>query len=652
MAIVKMKKLRFMTVSSQASDLLRELQLLGCVEITEPRTMEEDELPGGLSRCAGADAARLRADHAALISGIKLLDKYAPVKTKILAPLPEAKLSELLDEKNLPAGIRLAEKLIGLDDRIRRLSAQESRERALVESLQPWRDLDMPLDCSGTRTSAAILAVFPASAEMEKIRLALRDATENAELFLVSSDKDLHYTVLVCLRTDMEEAVAGLRPLGYSAISLGDVAGTARENIAAAETRLDEINREKADCAAEIIGEAPGRAALKLRADTLSIMIAKAEAEAKRLCTESVSCFEGWVPEEREAELAEALGKYDCAWETADPDPEEYPEVPVKLKNNRFTRPLNMVTEMYSLPAYDGVDPNPLMAPFFILFYGLMMADMGYGILMIIAGLLVLKKKKPKGGMRTFFELMLVCGIAVLLSGLATGGFFGNSIVAFSEAFLGITAGDMPVWLQKFNDGLLFNPLDDTVFVLFGSMALGFIQIITGMIVGFVQSTKEGKFWDAVMDQGSWWLVFAGLAIGAVTGFWWVAIAGFAALVCTQGRSKPTLIGKVVGGVASLYDITGYFGDVLSYTRIMALMLAGTVIAQVFNTLGAMTGNIAFFFIIFLIGNMLNFGLNLLGCYVHDLRLQCLEYFGKFYKDGGRPFKPVGINTTFYNITE
>ena len=277
---------------------------------------------------------------------------------------------------------------------------------------------------------------------------------------------------------------------------------------------------------------------------------------------------------------------------------------------------------------------------------------MGYGILMIIAGLLVLKKKKPKGGMRTFFELMLVCGIAVLLSGLATGGFFGNSIVAFSEAFLGITAGDMPVWLQKFNDGLLFNPLDDTVFVLFGSMALGFIQIITGMIVGFVQSTKEGKFWDAVMDQGSWWLVFAGLAIGAVTGFWWVAIAGFAALVCTQGRSKPTLIGKVVGGVASLYDITGYFGDVLSYTRIMALMLAGTVIAQVFNTLGAMTGNIAFFFIIFLIGNMLNFGLNLLGCYVHDLRLQCLEYFGKFYKDGGRPFKPVGINTTFYNITE
>jgi V/A-type H+-transporting ATPase subunit I len=154
------------------------------------------------------------------------------------------------------------------------------------------------------------------------------------------------------------------------------------------------------------------------------------------------------------------------------------------------------------------------------------------------------------------------------------------------------------------------------------------------------------------MDQGSWWLVFIGVAVGALTGFWWVAIAGAAALVLTQGRSSPTIIGKIVGGIASLYNVTGYFGDILSYSRIMALMLAGSVIAQVFNTLGAIPGNIVVFILIFLLGHTLNFGLNLLGCYVHDLRLQCLEYFGKFYKDGGRPFNPLNINTKYHNIAE
>ena len=146
--------------------------------------------------------------------------------------------------------------------------------------------------------------------------------------------------------------------------------------------------------------------------------------------------------------------------------------------------------------------------------------------------------------------------------------------------------------------------------------------------------------------------MFAGIAVGAIPGTWWVAIAGAVALVATQGRDKPTLAGKLAGGFGSLYNITGYFGDILSYSRLMALMLAGSVIAQVFNTIGAIPGNIFVFFIIFIIGHALNFGLNLLGCFVHDLRLQCLEYFGKFYKDGGRPFKPLEVNTSYYKIVK
>jgi V/A-type H+-transporting ATPase subunit I len=172
------------------------------------------------------------------------------------------------------------------------------------------------------------------------------------------------------------------------------------------------------------------------------------------------------------------------------------------------------------------------------------------------------------------------------------------------------------------------------------------------MGIRLFKKVKDGRALDGILDVCPWWLLFAGLACGALGATWWIAIAGAASLILTQGRAKPTIAGKIVGGLASLYDITAYFGDVLSYSRVMALMLAGGVIASVFNTVGAMTGNIVTFFIIFVIGHLLNLGLNLLGCFVHDLRLQCLEFFGKFYQDGGRPFKPLSVKTKYNTLVK
>ena len=308
---------------------------------------------------------------------------------------------------------------------------------------------------------------------------------------------------------------------------------------------------------------------------------------------------------------------------------------------------MNMVTEMYSLPAYDGVDPNPLMAPFFILFYGIMLADMGYGVLMIIIALLILGKKKPRRGMRNFFELLLWCGVSTTVWGAITGGFFG----------------DMPLQIAKIINpettwtGLpsLFTPLNDTIMILLGAMALGVVQIITGMAISFVEKCKAGDVFGAVFEEGTWWVIFAGgalaaLGIGSVAGVPVVLVIGGVMLFIGSARGKKGF-GIFTGFVGAIYNgVTGYFGDILSYSRLMALMLAGSVIAQVFNTIGAIAGNLIVFLIISIAGNALNFALNLLGCFVHDLRLQCLEYFGKFYKDGGKPFRPLEINTKFVNV--
>jgi V/A-type H+-transporting ATPase subunit I len=346
----------------------------------------------------------------------------------------------------------------------------------------------------------------------------------------------------------------------------------------------------------KIEAESPHREELKITADLLATKIARAEAAERLLATDSTVTLTGWMTAPSEETLGDALSRFTCAWELSDPSPDEYDNVPVRLKNNVLTSPLSMVTEMYSLPAYDGVDPNPLMAPFFVLFYGIMMSDVGYGLIMIIAALLV-KRKKPRGGMKTFFNLLLMCGISTLVIGVATGSFFGDALTKLFALFGGtFTLPYKP----------LFSPLENTQQVLIGALALGAVQIIVGMGINFVKKTIDGHFLDALFDVGSWWLLFAGIALGALGYTWWGAIAGAAALVLTQGRSKPTITGKLAGGLGSLYNITGYFGDILSYSRIMALMLAGGVIAQVFNTLAALTGSIYTFVPIFLIGHALN----------------------------------------------
>ena len=638
MAIVKMKKLKLMVATPQREELLRELMLLGCVEVSEPSAgLQELEF---LNRVESAELIRLKSEHTAMSNAVALLKKYAKEKGGLLAPLPEVTSAQLLDESKLQESLEKANEVIRLDDQIRRMVAEEAVKHTDIAALTPWADLDLPLECSGTETSVLVLGTLPGTVSFGQAAAALEAATEKAELFAVSSDKSLLYVAMVCYREDLEAAQQALRPLGFASVSFADRKGTAAENIIAAEKDLADMADEKIVCEEAIIALAEYRADIKLCCDTLATKIARAEAASKLMSSESVSVLEGWVPAENEDAMAAAAEKFDCAWSTEDPTEEDYPVVPVKLKNGKISRALNTVTEMYSLPAYNGVDPNPLMTPFFILFYGMMMADMGYGLVMMLATALVLKMKKPRNA--HFWELFFWCGISTFAWGALTGGFFGDApyqlvhMINPESTWQGLPA--------------LFNPLEDAIAVLLGALVLGLCQIFTGMAVSMVKQIKRGETMAALCNEGAWFGVFAlaGVAVltGAVTP---CVIAMVVLLVLTQGYGKEGIMGKLVGIGGSLYsNITGYFSDILSYSRLMALMLAGAVIAQVFNTLGALTGNVVFFLVIALLGNTINMGLNLLGCYVHDLRLQCLEFFGRFYEDGGKPFRPLSTENTQY----
>ncbi len=649
MAIVKMKKLRLMAVRSKKDELLRELIRHGCVEFSEMEgEIQGSDLENIVSR-ESSDVATLKSQYTSLNHAIVLLNTYAPKKEKMLSAKPELEDVVFLDDTGLTGALRVAETIEGYDSRIKRISAEESRQRSIMESLQPWLGLDMPLNTDGTERCGVLMGTIPGKIALDQVQAAIAAVDEESELFQVNEDKRDRYVLLVAMREKIPAMQECLRSFGFSASSLGGMNGTAKECTAAAYEQLKELASEKQSCVENIVAEAVRRDELKLAADRVSTRIALAEADEKLYGTQSTVVMEGWIPEEKEEELVKVFEQFGCAWETMEPEESEYPEVPVKLKNNKLTNALNMVTDMYSLPAYGSLDPNPLMAPFFILFYGLMMADMGYGLIMIIAALVAMKKIKPRRGSLSFCQLLLYGGISTFVMGALTGGFFGNALEQIGIILnLGEGWGVLPA---------LFNPMTDSMMVLIGAMVLGLIHLNTGMVINFVKKTKRGQLSDAIWEEGALWVTLIGiilfvLKVGNISGVPVVLVIGLL-MVFYGGSRSAKGFGKLLSVFTTLYNTaTGWFGDILSYSRIMALMLAGSVIATVFNTIGAIANNIVFFAIIFVIGHSLNFALNLLGCYVHDLRLQCLEYFGKFYEDGGRPFNPLEVKTKYYNVAE
>ena len=650
MAIVKMKGLRLLAMRSDREALLELLQGMGCVEIDEPD--QDPQTWQGLlsqlgnqtlSRPDGQALSQAREDLQAAQRALAVLKRHGDKGRGLLAPRPRLTRQQLFDgeEQGKPA----VQQVLEADRQLAALEAQHSKLLTQRAALAPWLELNIPLDTASTREMMVQFGTVTAGVELEQVQRAVEGASELAQLTQASVDRDVRYCLLVCHTSAQEEVLQALRDFGWSRMNLSGWTGTAKENDQRIARELEQNEQESAQAEQQLAQLTSLAEPIRQAADRASVRINREEGRSRLLDTEKTFLLEGWVPAEKWTELESQLKNYPCAWELRDPTEEEYPKVPVKLKNNWFTRPLSMVTEMYSLPAYNGLDPNPLMAPFFILFYGIMMADMGYGLLMMIASVVVLKKSRPRAGMHNFFALLGLCGVSTFIMGAVTGGFFGDFIPQLLKL---INPESTFVWFWP----TLFTPLEDTMMILVGAMALGFVQILVGMAISFVKKLRRGQVMDAIWEEVTWWVVFAGLAL---------AILGVTNLVIILGGvmvvAGPILtekgFGKITGIFGSLYNhVTGYFGDILSYSRLMALMLAGSVIAQVFNTLGAIPGNVVIFIIISMLGNALNFALNLLGCYVHDLRLQCLEYFNKFYEDGGKPFRPMKLDTNYYDVVK
>lgn len=673
MSIVKMKRLRLIGMRDEREELLRLLQHMGCVEIDEAAGRLEDPEWACLVRPDPAPLNRAREASVSTGAALKTLKKYAPKeKGSLLKPRPVITERQLFDDEAYRAALTDAGRLNELERQISALYAEQSKLKTQKLSLAPWLALDIPLETASTQEVTVVFGTVAAAVDMDALEARLTGEADLAQILRAGSDTELHYFVLVCHKSQEETCLEVLKEFGFSRAALRGWTGTAAENDRQLDAKLAENEKQLQATIKECAGMSPKKGALELCLDRAAQEIAREEARCRLLDTGTAFFLEGWVPVPDEQKLLAELSRFDCCWETEDPAVEDYPSVPVKLKSNVLTEPLTTITEMYSLPAYNGVDPNGLMMPFYVFFFGFMFADLGYGIILAGACAFIQWKIKPKGGFGQLIRLMIMCGISTAIIGFLTGGFFSDFLAQFTS-MLGLPQPAIPFLSVPEGSnvpGPLLDVMNNPMMVLVFSLAVGLVQIIVGMIVKFWLLCRDGKVWDAIWDVGTWWVIFVGIAlfalnmtgisgVASINGVPVVLVVGCLMLLA-QGRNGKGVFGKITAVIGAVYNgVTGYFGDILSYSRLMVMMLAGSVIGQVFNILGAMPGGgmppvvgVPIFFVIFLIGHAFNIGLNVIGTYVHTSRLQYLEFFKQFYVEGGRPWRPLNIATKYVDIKE
>lgn len=647
MSVSLMKRLTVLAPSDGADELVHRLMRLRCVDIrTVP--LEED----GAWLRHDSDTARVEAERRVsdTAEALALLVRYEqPLKNKKGKPPADRRFP--VTESREGARATVAETL-RIKEAMQTAQSEESRTEARFHLLGPWKTYDLPLEMEGTQRTCVWLGALPPATPLSSVTEALQGT--DAAVEEVFRDSDGLYLSVILHREDEEAVSLALSGLGFVRSSFAGIEGTAAEASAAAKQRMNDLDNEiqcHIDCLQEL---SAARRDLEALYDLEMTDLLAARQRQKLAETGGCVVLEGWIPARREERVIAALNKLDCAYETAEPAPGEEP--PILLKNNGFASNFEWVVGMYAYPKYGTFDPTFVMSIFYFVIFGLMFADVGYGLLLVLGGFLVPKLLHFKTGMKRTFHMFGYCGIACTLLGVVFGGWFGDLPYAIMTGYLGYESTEaakaaMPIFngLGPMFGGVPFslNPLDNPMAFLVVALGMGAVHLLGGMGVKFYLLCKDGKVLDAIFDVASYWILFAGIGllfVNATVG-WIVMGVGALLIVCTYGRAQKNPAMRVLMGFKGLYDLIGYASDLLSYSRILALGLAAAVMAQVFNLLATMGGptvpGFILMVVILLIGHVLNIAINLLGAFVHTSRLQYLEFFSKFYEDGGEPFDPA-----------
>ncbi len=645
MSIVTMEHVSFVVVQQEYSALLMRLMHLGCVEL---HTAAIESVPPLALRSEEGELSRAQQEYQLLIQATEDLRQIGGVRAPLLQKRREVAEKRMWNEGELHKALRLAEEIRRHAEAVEHARRGLAKREELCAALIHWTPLDLPLAGADTEYTQVVLQTLPVKINWKRLQEAVQEDAPESVLVEVSRTRERRYAALLCHRVSTGEALRALAHVGGRSASLGEYRRTARQEIEQARREQEELRGVIAQNTQQLRDLGAQRPVLELALDQAWTRLALEEARALGLSDGTVVLLEGWMPVQHQDALEKVLQDFACAVQERPPQQTEQP--PTLLRNPKWMRPINVVTEMYSLPDYRGIDPNPLIFWFYIFFFGFMFADVAYGLILTAVAAFVRKKWDPQGALGQLMGLGVYLGLSTFVCGLLTGGFFGNAIEVVAGTFFGRSLQELPLWVQRFSAGFVFSPLTAPMTVLYTTLIIGVIQLLFGQFVHIYMEARNGHPWDGLLDTAPWWVFFAGIALWLLRGSAWLFLIGVLLLVLTQGRKRKSLGGKLAGGLASLYSVTNWLSDVLSYSRLMALMLATSVIATVINTLGALPGSLIAFIPVFLIGHLFNIAVNLIGTYVHAARLQYLEFYGRFYKEGGVPFRPLSYRTKYTQV--
>jgi len=680
MAIAKIKKLEIIGLGEDKDKILAFLQKLGMVEIIDIRQKNITTV----SAQVDSDINLIELKEAiAYLAGFQ--EKTGFLKA-MLSPKPvvyEQQLKELLASFDYRG---LLSKLSELRNHLKNLSQHKEhliQERRL---LAPWRKLKIPLDQIHYTESCGIFLGVLRTADYANL-LENCDA-DKINLFcnVINQDKSNTYLVIFYIKEAFEHLEIILRSHHFNFVTLGHHKGTVEDRILEINREVVILDDQTQDTKDEITGLAGNRFQLMTAYDYFQNIRNRQEIDKNLARQKFTFTLSGWL---RQGDLGllekEVMRNFkEMAIFISDPTQEE--DVPVVLENRKLIRPFEFITQIYGMPKYNELDPTPFLAPFFFIYFGFCVSDAGYGLIIVSFCWWALKKIKRGPMLAKAFRLFLFCGISTIIIGALTGSWFGN--------LFDIVGQDTKIFilLRKLKDSLVWlDPLKEPTKLLGIALSLGLIQVWFGNIIAAVGNIKNKRYMNVLLDQVTMltllfgltpiFLMFLGLLdkthalrfLDKIPSplYKYAALLGMIAIILTQGRSEKGLGSKLFYGAFVLYNsLSGYLSDILSYSRLWALglvtgVMAGTVnlialqFSQILPSLLPVINKISFLkfitsvaILVFILiaGHAISFVMNLLGAFIHPLRLQFVEFFSKFFKSGGNAFKPFKVESKYINL--
>ena len=676
MAVLKMRRISITALKKDRKPILEKLQALGIME------MHQIE-PEGFTRVDTREDRQVFDNNVRLTEqALDVLEQYSPEKTSVLSSL-EGK--ELIDKKDYVSTgdkstvtLETGRYIISLSKDISEKKAICQRLAARQEQLAPWKLLGTPLtqEPQETASTSLLLGTVSADISQDDIYAAIETANAGSEdeetealpcvLDILEEDSDAKYISVICMKDDTAAVEESLRNIGFTKPAVETEIAPAEEIKKIGE----EIKKEEQDTerlASEIEGLAGYREDIRRLGDYYRMRSGKYEVIADIPETEDAFIVSGYVDEKHVEVIRKAIGDhYDCVIDVEDISDEE--DVPTVLNNNGFSASMEGVVQSYGLPGIHEFDPTTIMSFFYVFFFGLMLSDAAYGLVMtIVCAVLLWKYKRMDEGMRKQLKLFMFCGISTTFWGVMFGGYFGDVITVVAKTFFDADVTVPALW---------FVPLEDPMKLLIWCLAFGIVHLFVGLAIKGYEELRDGKTLDFFCDVVLWYVFLIGLLMMLIPSDIFksisqidvsfppavnmlakvLAIGGALGLVLMSGRDHKNPLLRLALGLYDVYGVTSWLSDVLSYSRLLALGLATGVIASVVNQMGSMAGGgvvgAILFIIVFLIGHAMNMAINILGAYVHTNRLQFVEFFGKFYDGGGGPIEPFTQDTKYVEVKE